>query len=799
MEDDQFDEPLPPLIGVSPLWRLLAVLGLLGLVVLLSVVIVLVISLAQQSGQPFANNVAALAPPAMAVVGAAAGPAADDAVDPENSPYPLRQDLRPAGTFPVTSDDGADEKPALSARREFLKDAPRPAVWADTDSDPPDCVLVSPDGQSMAFAHGSELMAGLLGTPQAIADNGPVAPGGGMVRVGGGGRPAGWMMAQGAAPPLPPKPRGDHPHAVLSGWAADSRHVYWTSASGHVLSYMPQAGRVDDSALRAELALPLPVAPEQRGQRPWWAVRTRQQAKAGGTDHDRTELVSVNGAGAPVGLPRVIPLPADELQFLALSPDGKRLAVVAGIAARDQKPARWRVLVLNTDDGGVLCSSPEAARYAGACWTPDGKAIVYSRSQSPAPPDHAPGTAIDACDLWQFDPQTKQETRLSRGGGFASPSVTTDQDKGDQLFFLNRTAGGVALEQLPLQKVREFAQDQEKQQREHAEAWAELSEQVLKGAGLPGESLKDPEKLKKIAGAFAQDYRTKFKAGMPLTLGEWDRQGCEVRALDLAAPARERLAMLLGVVEGEYLCGWQKGSAWRLAGGPPDPGKVVRAENPFGFAYNPFRPVRPNDKEDGPQSLAEVLYRAEGRPLVLCDDPTAANEALAKLIDPDLARGTDLLKQNQGDEADRVLLEMMKRHENNYYLILHVGTLLREHGRKKALADLLQPLLERLDGRPAALPRDVRLYNLLGLAALGSEPTKAITAFQNALRCDMDCGPAYLNLAQANTLAGRARDARLCLRRYLALFPKGEWAEEARRRLTVAAGENGAAPAGAPQ
>src|SRR5262249_22110701 len=151
---------------------------------------------------------------------------------------------------------------------------------------------------------------------------------------------------------------------------------------------------------------------------------------------DRAELVMTNVPGNPDGPPRVIPVAADDLLFLALSPDAKRLAVVAGRAAPGQKPARWRVVVLNPDDGAVAGTAPEPARCAGACWTPDGKAVVYARSQSPAPADHAPGTAADACDLWLLDLEAKKETRLSRGGGFTSPSVTKNGD----LFFLNRTA-----------------------------------------------------------------------------------------------------------------------------------------------------------------------------------------------------------------------------------------------------------------------------------------------------------------------------------------------------------------------
>jgi tetratricopeptide (TPR) repeat protein len=801
MEDDQFDEPLPPLAGVSPGWRLLAVLSLLGAVLLLCVVTVLVIALAHQSAQGFANNNFAMAGPAPPM--AAAGPAVaaeQDVPDPDNPPYPTRQDLRPAGTFPLPGDaEEADERPAPSLRRQFLNDVGRnPAVWSSTDPEGPDYVLVSPDGQNMAYAWGHQLLAGPLGAPEAIDENGPVLPGGagmaGMAR-----RRGGWAAAQGQPiPAAPPKPLADHPHAALSGWSADGTRVYWRDARGFIQTYIPQAGRQESAQFRAEAAVQLPLAPEQRGQQPFLAIRRRQQAKAGGADRDRTELVLINGIDAPAANPRVLSVPADDLQFLALSPDGRRLAVVAGSAARDQKPARWRVVLLNTETGGVLCTSPEAARYAGVCWTTDGKAMIYARSLSPVPADHAPGTPPDACDLFQFDPETKKETRLSRGGGFTSPSVAKDD-----LFFLNRTTAGVALEQMPLERAREFAEEQEQQQQKKQKDWAELAEEVCKRAGrFPDEDGKPQtaESIQKMADAFAQVYRTKFKEDPPGTVAALDWQRRQVEALDVAPLVQTRVRVILGSVEGEYLRRQHKDSAWHI--GPhaltwPD----VVGENPFGFAFNPFQllPGEGTTKADTARSLAEALFRAEGRVLVLSNDPAVAKKALDKLVDPDLARGTDLLKQNKGDEADRVLLEMAKRHDRNYYLMVHVGTLFHEHGRKKALAELLQPLLGQVDRRGAALPRDPRLYNLLGIAALDGDPQKAMLAFGNALRCDQDYGPAYLNLAQASFLAGHARDARLCLRRYLALFPKGEWAEDARRRLAVMGGENGAGPPVAPQ
>jgi Tfp pilus assembly protein PilF len=160
--------------------------------------------------------------------------------------------------------------------------------------------------------------------------------------------------------------------------------------------------------------------------------------------------------------------------------------------------------------------------------------------------------------------------------------------------------------------------------------------------------------------------------------------------------------------------------------------------------------------------------------VVLAHDTSVLTHVPA--ADPDLARGIALLKEGQGDEADRVLLDMMKRHAGNYHLAIHVGTFLYEQGRKDALRTLTQRL------KPDEL-KDARVYNLVGVSLLEDDPRAAATAFRNALRCSLYHGSAYLNLAQAHEKLNDVAAARRCLRRYLKLLAYTPQAEDARRRL----------------
>ncbi len=777
MDDRDDDDAIPPLDspGVAPFWRIVGIGGLVGAALLFMMVLVLYMSLAAQ-GARVANNALAMAPPAVAVANAAD---AADALDPNNPAYPTRQDLRPPGTFPVPGDAEADpEDPQKSPRQEFRALAEREPAWRSNGADVPERVVVSADGTNMAFVGAEGLMVGPVGGPnpvdQDVAVGLPVRRGRGM-----GGMP---MLAPAAA--QPGRPHNADARAAVSGWSPDGQVIAWVGENGRPSQHDMRTKGTTQYEFKADALLALSGVDDRQ------IVVTREprpkvEGLAGAAGRDLTTVKVLPAPGANQA-PTVLAGPEpSRWESPALSPDGRRLAIVSD---RGEKPGRWRVWLLSTENREKAeAVTPPAELYEGLCWAPDGKELVYARSTSPAPADHAPGMAKDACDLYALDIGTKQETRLSRGGGFTSPSVTKD----GELYFLSRPqpangAGSVLLLKMPLKAAHEWAEAQEKQRRGRAKDWNELADAALKKAGG---ATPDAGNLKKIAEAFAAAYKEKFGGEAPATADALDWQRREVAGLDLAPAEQERLRLVLGAVEGEYLIGRQKGSAWHTTKDQAVGPTPLKGENAFGYAYNPFRPLRASEKEDSPQSLAEVLYRAEGRDIVLCNDPAAANEALAKRVDPDRARGSALLQRGNDDEADRVLLALVKRHEGNQYLAVEVGTLLYRHGRTKALAELIKPLRAQLDAGGQGLARDPRLYNLLGVAALEGDPHGAIVAFQDALRCDLNYGPAYLNLADAHEKAGRVADARLCLRRYLKLFPDGEWADDARRRLAVA-GDN---------
>jgi tetratricopeptide (TPR) repeat protein len=215
--------------------------------------------------------------------------------------------------------------------------------------------------------------------------------------------------------------------------------------------------------------------------------------------------------------------------------------------------------------------------------------------------------------------------------------------------------------------------------------------------------------------------------------------------------------------------------------------------NLFALAANPFQLAMPQaldrgklDRADLATQLpfANLLEKAEGRALILTQERAAGQSAAGRLVDADLAQGTELLKKVQTNEGVSMLLKLMERHAKNDHLALQVGQLLYDF-------DCVKALREFMNRRCSQRPYSARKFNLLGLSYLKKSDDEqtgtksAVDAFQNAIRCVLDYGPAYLNLAQAYQEAGDLTSARQCLRRYLELSPDGDFAADARQRLAT--------------
>src|SRR5262249_9583793 len=149
--------------------------------------------------------------------------------------------------------------------------------------------------------------------------------------------------------------------------------------------------------------------------------------------------------------------------------------------------------------------TPPAAAVGPVCWTPDGKGLVYARSQHPLPPETwTEGTAgmYRSLDLFLWDLEADRETRLSRGGGNHSPSMARDGGL-HYPAWVNAPAGvNARLRRLPLTEARAFAAEAPAPPARDEAAWAALAEAVLKRAELTPASdgaAIQPERLAALA------------------------------------------------------------------------------------------------------------------------------------------------------------------------------------------------------------------------------------------------------------------------------------------------------------
>lgn len=761
-------EDLPeavPLYRVSPGWRVAAILAfLLGGLMFALVVVLAIVAIGLRAQLQIANLSAASStsfgstPPAVETE-LPPDTAPDEPAEAVNLPYPVRDDLRQAALPRRPKEDEP-----VSPRDRFLRKSQE--VWKCPTEQFLPRVALSPDGQYLAYFQGDNLIAGSLANPQSVTPDEEkqfAVPGG---------------NAAGAR---------DHRLVGDPTWSADSRHVYCADVGGRLWRYNVREIGVEVLRFRGQSPVPIPGDPDRIV-----FVRSRPVAKVetpGMTaSADPVEIVVGNLKTGKMNV--VLPLDKAAWNHLTVSPNGKQLAAVSnrGHPGKDFLP--WRLFVGDLADGKMKPLTRPAGEIGSVGWTADGQALLYARTQNPLPPDCWANTEgyYRATDLFEYNLAAQKETRLSRGGGFLSPSLGSD----GSLYFLtakpdNSLRNRPRVGKMTLAAARQFAQTEPELPVRDVAAWAKLLEQVCPGAEMPAQTdtaALDPKWLGRVAERFEKVYRAQFKEEAPATPAALDHliHG-ELASLNWERTQRAQLIRVLGAVQGEFLRR-KHAAEWHLVAGPLTQTDTRHAgdESAFGFVFNPFLlPTGPDadDERDGENrgtSLEFLLRQAEGRPVLLTNDPAAGAALLAKRVDPRFDAGTALLRQGKSEEAENVLLDLAEK--GNLHLALQIGRLLYDHDRKEAL----RKLMERRCGRE---PRDARQYNLLGVAVLETAPEVAITAFKKALRCDLYFGPAYLNLARAYQKIGETRSARMCLKRYLDLMGYGPLAQDAAQRLAA--------------
>jgi hypothetical protein len=642
-----------------------------------------------------------------------------------------------------------DKRPQ-SARARFLK-LGREAWKGSREYAHVRDIVVSPDGLSLAFVSGGKLIAGPLSAPEVVDLEAP---------------PPTQYAPTRKTPP--PKSAGDrrelHPTGSPS-WSADSRFVYFATAGGRMCRYAPRERLLETLTAFGRSPVPLP---DNTGQIVY--LRPKPGPKIDPNTPDPVEVVVGDVAGKEA---RVVLADGGSYKFIAVSPDGKRLALVS--ASRKKGGQDVYVVPLA---GGVR-KELEVSSYGRVCWTSDSKNLVYVVNDK---------FGNSNLFLAWGGGDGEGTPPLTCGGGFSSPTVSANGD----LFFMASSpedAPGArrSLRQVPLATARDFARanaEEEDVPKQHVKSWVALLIKVFEESKVPADAKGDqlpPDALTRLDETFRKFVREQFKEEVPDRAEALDRYTEDLRSVRWPKELRPAFVLVLGAVNGEYLRR-RHGATWDLSAGPLAPNEKADRDNAFTRTVNLFQPLAAVDDADATAghgvSLEALVRGTDGRSLVLVNNATTADAALKRLTDPDLERGSDLLKKGQAEEGERVLLAMMDReaHVRNAALLFQVARLLYDQGRKEAARRLLErPAVREIGTAP--------LYNLLGLVQRDTDRTAAINSFKRSLRCDLHFGPAYLNLAEVFEKDGQRTAARLCLLRYLALMSAGPLADDALERI----------------
>jgi hypothetical protein len=589
-------------------------------------------------------------------------------------------------------------------------------------------------------------------------------------------------------------------------WTDDGRYLFYVSTEGGLYRYDAQSHLLEGLHFAGVDPVTVPGDSSKLIVR-----RSRTTLKAdlpgGSAPTDPSEVVLVDLKTNKVRV--LVPESSTLWAPLAVSPDGKRLALSSNHGLPKQLPSEQRLFLL--DLTAAVPAAPEpvgppSTQLGPVSWSKDSKALVSTHALPVSPPDHWESDERNFAmltDVFHLDLATGQETRLSRCG-----AILIGSPPGNDLFVLagaNNPQQGppqTHLRRVPLTAALEFAGREPEHPSRDVMVWTQFLDQVLADAQVAadanGEQL-PPEALARLADVFAKVFRERFQEDPPSTADNWERLHRELRALSVAKALQRRLTLVLGAAEGEHLRR-QHGAIWRLSAGSltkaAKPEENQAGTEPFGLAVNPFKIlqeqyfiVEDDDEDEGPVAyfwLRNILQTARGRALILANDLTVGEEAAKAMADPDLARAMKQFEDKQGDEAEQLLLNLLKqeKHARNEHLVLHVARLLCEQQRFAAARRLLEPRV-----KASSEPQP---YNLLGLALLDADVQAAITCFKDSLRCNIRYGPGYLNLARAYEKANDPTAAAQTLHRYLRLMPYGEHAADVRQRLAVLASPNAA-------
>lgn len=467
----------------------------------------------------------------------------------------------------------------------------------------------------------------------------------------------------------------------------------------------------------------------------------------------------------------LVEFPLSQVSLPAVSPDGKRLALVTNRDAPRTSPHDGHLYVAAADGSGLRQLTKDPEHIISVAWSPD-RAWLYVVRRLAVGERGRVGIGGPS-DLYRVSPETGAAVNLTRSGKIARVWCAGRnlllETQGWDVSPAQRGIFRIAAEELeqattarPAPPVFDPAA--------HRAALTAAVRQALGGADVKG-VVPTPALLEKVARAYAEAAAA--RCGVPLDFGlaSLDRAADLFAALDRDDGADRLLRLGAGAYHGETL---RKAASaeWTIKPVPFGdwiPGRfspgnaLVHVVFPFSHVHRDDAILDdglPGDLDDDlpPRTFSSRLPREQGRKLILVYPPAHAADALREATGPDYEKALELADKGEVPAAVDLLLRELLRQPKNRGLAREALALC-EAARLPTLADeLTRKAVEAGGEAPELLLRYAE-------AVARDDAKKALGYLQRAAQGEGVPAGVFIQLGKAYAAGGRPGVAESCWRR----------------------------------
>lgn len=469
----------------------------------------------------------------------------------------------------------------------------------------------------------------------------------------------------------------------------------------------------------------------------------------------------------------LVDFPLSRVLRPALSPDGKRLAVVTNRDYPRSATLGGHLYVAAADGTNLRQLTRDPEQISEVCWSSDGKSLFVVRRLSRGK-DGAVGMGGSE-DLWRISAETGEAKNLTRSDHIAGAWVA-----GDDLF-LWVSYYGLPESQRGLFRIATA---------ELEKASSTLSEPPIADAAAQGQAvaakvraavggapirdvIPTPERMAVVAQAFA----AAVKESCGLTLDFSRKSLDDLTTLVWSLGLREgdpALVLGMGAYYGETLKA-TSGAEWMLQPVPFGDGSPALAGDgtPLADPILPFSDVVAQalgSEDSSMRGGSDLAQLDQGRKLILIHPPASMDDAVRKATGPEYYEARRKLDAGDVRPALDLLAKELERRPRNRTLAREVIKLCEAARLPEVVKSLTKTAVEAGNEVPELLLRYAE-------DVAPADPAKAQDALRKAVGGDYAPAAAFLRLGKAYAAAGDRPLAEACWRRAFAGASQAEKSE----------------------